>query len=299
MDDLLISITGGEVKSLGDRRFRGHLVLFSGPDDPDLTGDFFSAKTDFDFEDGERRSGYFKHGMDVKVGNRKVGRGVLTRDTKGVLLDGIIDERFEYAEDVWQAIEGGHLGLSSGAVSHLVRREKVAAKGREVYHVTHWPLGEWSFTPAPAEPRTQVMAVKTYLTGLGDGEYRQAALKNSGLPEIAEIPAAEVKGLAEATIAQIDSGWSLLDCYQAIAAKEGRKLSTARRGRLMALLSQQEALTDAMRVFLEDTAPPEREADPLQMSADPEHARDVAAPDPDALAARHEFQRLTLQAAGA
>jgi hypothetical protein len=285
MEDLLISITGGAIKAVGPRQFRGHLVLFSGPEDPDLVGDYFSAQTDFDIEEGERRSGYFKHGMDVKVGNRKVGRGTLHRDTKGILLDGIIEERFEYADDVWAAIEQGALGLSSGAVSHLVRREKVQAKGREVFHVTHWPLGEWSLTPCPAEPRTQVMAVKTYLTGL--------SLPGPTAPE--PIPAAAFKSLAEATIAQIDSGWALLEDYQEIAGKEGRKLSTARRGRLSALLNQQVALTDALRLFLEETAPPE----PLQATETDttEHARDVAAPDPDALAVLHDFQRLTLQAA--
>ena len=175
--DTLIAF-GSEVKNLGGGKIGGHLVLFSTAKDPDLAGDYFTKATDFDFEDGEARSGYYNHGLDIKMGNTKVGRGTLTKDDVGVWLEGQITLRDEYGAAVMKLVDDGELGLSSGALSHLVRREK-ATKG--VTHVTHWPIGEWSLTPTPAEPRTQVVSIKSWAkalqmdTGLlGSSEYDPA-----------------------------------------------------------------------------------------------------------------------------
>ena len=157
--DTLIS-GGGEVKSLGGGKFGGHIVLFSTPKDPDLTLDYFTKSTDYDFEDGDSRSIYYQHGMDSQLKNAKLGRAELKMDDIGVWMEGQITLRNEYADAVVKLLEAGELGLSSGALSHLVRRE---AKKGLVSEVTHWPLGECSLTPTPAEPRT-----KASIKSLGD-----------------------------------------------------------------------------------------------------------------------------------
>jgi hypothetical protein len=163
MNDETMIQFGSAVKNLGGGKIGGHLVLFSTKSDPDLGNDFFTASTDFDFEDGDNRSGYYNHGLDVKIANHKIGRGVLTRDELGVWLEAQLTERDAYADAVLKLVEEGALGLSSGALSHLVRREK-ATKG--ISEVTHWPIGEWSLTPTPAEPRTQAMSLKAWSESL-------------------------------------------------------------------------------------------------------------------------------------
>lgn len=163
MDTLIFQ--GGEVKSLGGNKIGGHLVLFTTKQDPDTSGDYFDADTDFDFEDGDRRSGYYNHGFDVKIGNNKIGTGTLSKDKIGVWLEAQLAERNDYAEAIMEMVKKGALGLSSGALSHLVRREAKNKSGTLNY-VSHWPIGEWSGTPTPAEPRTLAVSIKTWAESL-------------------------------------------------------------------------------------------------------------------------------------
>lgn len=156
--DMLV-VEGGSVKRTGEYKFGGHLVLFTGYNDPDTDKDFFDKQTDFDIEDGDRVTGYYNHGVDVKMGNRKIGRGTVKSDDVGIWLEGQLNERDEYIDAIWEMVEEGKLGLSSGALSHLVRREQ---KSNGNSHITHWPLGEWSLTPTPAEPRTKAIPLKMW-----------------------------------------------------------------------------------------------------------------------------------------
>ena len=50
MEDKLIAF-GTEIKALGSGKIGGYLVRFSDPSTPDLTGDFFDAKTVFNIPD--------------------------------------------------------------------------------------------------------------------------------------------------------------------------------------------------------------------------------------------------------
>lgn len=162
MEETLIRY-GGALKSLGGRRIGGYLCIWGDENATDLEGEFFTKTTDFDFEDGEKRSGYYNHGLDLTVKNRKIGRGSLKTDDVGVWLEAQIAERDEYCDAVLELAEKGALGLSSGALNHLVRKEPVKnADGEIIAHrITHWPIGEWSATPTPAEPRTKAVALKS------------------------------------------------------------------------------------------------------------------------------------------
>ena len=65
---------GSEVKALDDSgKIGGYLVVFSGPEDPDLTGDFFTAETDFGSI--KNTALLFNHGMDAVLKNRVLGSG--------------------------------------------------------------------------------------------------------------------------------------------------------------------------------------------------------------------------------
>ena len=145
MDALLAF--GGEIKALGDGRVGGYLVRFTGPDAPDLTGDYFSPATDFDAETGDRVTVYYNHGLDDTLKRRKLGRGELRFDDVGVWVEAQLQMRDEYERAVYAMAEAGKLGWSSGTLPNLVEREDEGKAQR----ITHWPLGkDASLTPTPA-----------------------------------------------------------------------------------------------------------------------------------------------------
>jgi len=160
MDEILVN-QGGSVKAAGDGRVQGYLIQFSDADNPDLSAmkDFFRPTTDYDFEDGDKRSIYFHHGLDSTLKTRKLGRVEMKTDEVGVWVDGILNMRDDYERAVYQLAAKGKLGWSSGAPAHLVQRQKV--EGKNAHEVLHWVISEASMTPNPADPRNEVVAIKT------------------------------------------------------------------------------------------------------------------------------------------
>lgn len=180
--DTLITY-GGPVKALDNGRIGGYLVKFSGPDDPDLYGDFFAADTDFDIEwdGGEVKSAvYWDHGFDPFLKLTKLGDFTMKKDAIGIWVEGqleardkyeeYLDDKFGSAKSLLKAIREkivapGKCGLSSGTAGHLVEREPVKnAEGQiTAYKITRWPLKlDASLTPTPAEPRTSITPLKSY-----------------------------------------------------------------------------------------------------------------------------------------
>ena len=127
---------GGELKALGDGRFGGYLVRFTSEDDPDLTGDFFTAETDFDMDFPGKSTVYWNHGIDAKVGKRKLGKADLTIDGVGVWAETILQERDEYEEHIAQWARAGKLGWSSSTAPNLMERKKVG----NAEHIVLWPV---------------------------------------------------------------------------------------------------------------------------------------------------------------
>jgi hypothetical protein len=159
MDELLIAF-GGEVKQLGDGRVGGYLVRFSGPKDTDLTGDFFSKDTDFGIH--TRLPVYYQHGYDSALKTRRIGVGELKLEDAGLWLEAQLELRDDYERMIADMAGKSKLGLSSGAVGHLVERERVG----KANHIKTWVIGEASLTPTPAEPRNNVLPLKSYFDGL-------------------------------------------------------------------------------------------------------------------------------------
>ena len=160
MDEHLVTI-GGELKALGDGRIGGYLVRFGTADETDLTGDYFTAETDFDLDDGTGKSTVlYHHGLDETLKRRKLGRADLRLDDAGVWMEAQLKLRDDYDRAIYGMVEAGKMGLSSGTAPHLVEREPMG----KAQHITRWPLGlDASITPIPAEPRTTVMPLKSYL----------------------------------------------------------------------------------------------------------------------------------------
>ena len=135
------------VKQISEYVVRGRGVVFGGKD---LTGDRFTAQTDF----GDTRSFvgmpvYYDHGLSnlqSQIGTVKMWQP----DDEGIDVEIEIDKRHKYAQQVMALVKRGVLGLSTGALSHLVVRDGGELK--------RWIVGEISLTPTPAEPRTMAIS---------------------------------------------------------------------------------------------------------------------------------------------
>lgn len=173
---------GAEYAKLG-----GYLVVFSGPDSPDLTGDFFTAKTDFGTLSRKGRAevpGYYQHGFDPYFKGAAIGDAELSSDAYGVWAEYQIELRSEYERHLIDMASKGLMGQSSGAVGHLVEMKAVTG---DVYEITRWPIGEASLTPTPAEPRTSAQPLKAFKAW---AETQDALAQDEPAAPAPEAPAA-------------------------------------------------------------------------------------------------------------
>lgn len=139
----------------GEDTIVGLGIPFGGPDDRDLHSEWFDSQTDFAFGlvQGDRPLLYH-HGLDGEVKGSVIGRitGYTIHET-GVWWQCQLDLASKYASAIKELVRRGALGFSSGALSHLVRREP---DGR----IAVWPWIEGSLTPSPASPLARAYSVK-------------------------------------------------------------------------------------------------------------------------------------------
>lgn len=189
------------IKTVGNGKFKGYLVLFGNDDERDFDGDFFTADTDYDIDfdnPAEAKSTvYFHHGFDPVLGLKKLGNGVKAQlgiDDVGVWFEGILDERDDYERAIYRLIEDRKAGSSSGVPAHLVEYEQ-SGKG---WHITRWPLGkDASITHMPNDWRQGLSVpvlpakslpavnVKSFLGGLPE-DVSEAKAKDTSAQDMAE-----------------------------------------------------------------------------------------------------------------
>jgi hypothetical protein len=156
---------GGAVKALGDGRVGGYLVQFTDAEHPDLEADYFDAATDYGPH--EQSLAYYQHGFDEVLGCRPLKNlAALERRDTGIWMEHQLDLRDEYERMIYDLVEQGKLGLSSGTAPHLIERK---AEG-DAAHITRWPLGlDASYTPTPANWQSQIMPLKTWIKTAATG----------------------------------------------------------------------------------------------------------------------------------
>ena len=170
---------GGEIKALDDAgRVGGYLVRYGSASQPDSSSykDFFTPETDFWCELPGKTVAIYHHGLDATLGLQKLGPVELKADEVGVWAEAQLKLRSDYERKILEMARAGKLGWSSGSASHLVRREK---QSNGSHKILSWPIAEASLTPAPAEPRAQVMALKSLLDDPDSGESFVAACLKS------------------------------------------------------------------------------------------------------------------------
>jgi len=153
-------LTGSEIKLISldatTARVGGYLIRYSTAADPDLSGEYFTKDTDFGIESGHRLPLYYNHGTNTTIKGRRMGAGTVTFDDVGAWFEAEIALADDYAEKVLALVMQGKAGYSSGAVAHLVTREKTGG----AMWIKSWVPGEASITPTPCEPRNAVAALK-------------------------------------------------------------------------------------------------------------------------------------------
>jgi hypothetical protein len=149
--DLLISF-GGAIKTLGSGKIVGKAIVFSGPNDPDRVGDFFTKSTYF----GKHAEVdlYWDHRRDDPLTTARLSMG-----TDALMATAQLDLSDATQRKLWNLAERGLLNFSSGSASHLV--DRVPPSGR-VGWLKRWPISELSLCPreSAAEPRA-VVSVKS------------------------------------------------------------------------------------------------------------------------------------------
>ena len=153
------------VKAIGDYMVKGKGIVFGGFD---LTDDRFTPDTDLGgSRPFEGTPVFYDHAMGGIKSQIGVVKAWMPMDD-GIDVEIELDRRHKYADDVMKLVESGALGLSTGAVSHLVVREPV--KGG--YEIKRWHVAEISLTPTPAEPRTatEVKSIEGTASSMADAE---------------------------------------------------------------------------------------------------------------------------------
>jgi HK97 family phage major capsid protein len=230
-DDLVAF--GSEIKAVkqadGSVKLGGYLVKFGDESNPDLTGDFFAADTDYG--DVKESDVYFNHRLPVEANGKrityknKLARATLTKDEAGIFAEVILTARNDYEKAIIEAGLAGKFGWSSGTAQHLVEREQAG----KAWKITAWPLGlDASLTPTPAEPRNLVISLKSL------GVYSQDEAKRAGQekPEAEPQPEIVIKSkgdntmeLEEAKLQEMLTQAAEAGATKAIAATEPVKSS--------------------------------------------------------------------------
>jgi hypothetical protein len=186
-----------EIKAIDDEgRFEGLAVPFG---EPDLSKnkDRFDAKTDFGRAMKSGADLLYHHGLPTvgptepnPLADSILGDAEFKTVDAGIWMTGQMKLRDEYEAKVWAMVKSKKLGLSTGIASHRVRREKNADG---THSIKTWPIAEVSLTPAPANPRTAVYAIKTLLDpdieakGLYLGEHAERAAAGSAIDQLASM----------------------------------------------------------------------------------------------------------------
>lgn len=193
--ELLFKPSGSPIKAIGEAgsgRVGGYLVMWGDEDQKDLAGEYFSRDTNLGLDWYDRRPALYHHGLDGTMQAVKIGDiDTLKEDEIGVWAEAQLDLRNRYIQAVYQMVDKGILGWSSGT---LPNARKVAPNGL----IEVWPIVEGSLTPTPAEPRIIVSALKSALLDAQDTPKEPTAKEatpaqaasNTAIPEFEQVGSA-------------------------------------------------------------------------------------------------------------
>jgi 2'-5' RNA ligase len=170
--DMLMA-NGTAIKSLGNGRVGGYLVVFSDGSHKDLEGDWFDKDCEFQLDWYSERPMLYHHALDATLKTMKIGTiDTIRRDEVGLWAEAQLNLADKYVQYVQKMIEMGKLGWSSQSPPYLVVKEP---NGR----IKRWIVIEGSATPTPAQPQlTKITTLKAYLEELEGLAAKAATLED-------------------------------------------------------------------------------------------------------------------------
>ena len=134
----------GAVRALDGRRLEILAAPYGSPTDRDHLNEWFSARTDFMIDVGDKRPALYFHGftpdkkMSVKPTSNVLGKAHVSRiDDEGVWMEAELKEG-RLADRVWEAAEKGTCRASTGSINYLCRSDDKTGE------VLAWPIAEIS-----------------------------------------------------------------------------------------------------------------------------------------------------------
>ena len=118
-NDQLVSY-GAEVKALGDGKVGGYMIRFTDATRPDLTGEFFTVKSDIRVP--PVMDVYYNHGLDKTLKDRVIGSAKTSRDEVGILAETQLNIRDAYEKAIYEMAQSFMLDFSSGSIPHLFNK---------------------------------------------------------------------------------------------------------------------------------------------------------------------------------
>src|SRR6266496_2802506 len=134
--------SGDPIKSIevkdGKAYVGAYAIRFSGPDEKDLTGEYFTAKTYLGSHKGDGADVLFNHGQAPtkafdEICSRIFSAAKATADAVGIFVQHTLDLADEYEKAIADLCAAGKLKWSSGTASHL-------AKKSDTGEITRWPI---------------------------------------------------------------------------------------------------------------------------------------------------------------
>lgn len=196
--DTLTIESSEPLKSLGEEngkvRVGAYAIRFSGADEKDLTGDYFTKSCDFGPSCGNGVASMFNHGMPLDKGVKALaavadmifGPVKTTLDDIGVFVEATLDKANEYEKAIAELCASGKLKWSSGSSPHIARKNKDG-------EITRWHIAEVSYTPQAAEPRLPNIQPLKSLDSTVSAEIL-AAFSSENIPSepVKEVPAVDI-----------------------------------------------------------------------------------------------------------
>lgn len=134
----------GAVRALDGRRLEILAAPYGSPDDRDHLNEYFTARTDFMIDVGDKRPALYFHGFTpdkkaaVKPTSNVLGKAHVSRiDDDGVWMEAELGAG-RLADRVWEAAEKGTCRASTGSINYLCRSDDKTGE------VLTWPIAEIS-----------------------------------------------------------------------------------------------------------------------------------------------------------
>jgi len=147
-----------KAEQLGSSKWRVLAIPFGGPfkGSRDLDGEFFSPRTDIKARWFKERPVIFQHGQDADAGDEDYGVQEMDAEAQKDGHWGTVwlNRSARYWAQVDAMLRAGKMFGSSGAIAHLVRKDRASGE------ILVWPHAEQTLTTTPANPYARITASK-------------------------------------------------------------------------------------------------------------------------------------------